>query len=81
MKKVLKKNAPFKQSSLKIKERQEVMKKLSLLDKEGLRNKNVLLVDDILTTGSTMKAAIQLVKEANPRRIRFLVIAATCRKL
>jgi len=42
-----------------------------------LSKSRVLIVDDIYTTGSTMKAAINLVEKLNPKEIRVLVLAKT----
>ncbi len=67
----------FKQSSLSQKERQEVSNKLEIVCGEQLRHKKVLLVDDIYTTGSTIKAMINLVNAFNPRRIKVLTVSKT----
>ena len=39
--------------------------------------KNILIVDDVFTTGSTIRAAIDLVKQAKPKNIKVLVMAKT----
>lgn len=40
-----------------------------------LQNKRVLLVDDVLTTGSTLKECALVIKQANPKSIDNLTIA------
>ena len=50
----------------------------------SLRNRTVVLVDDGLATGSTMKAAVQAVKQQNPGRVIVAVPVGapeTCRAL
>ncbi len=75
--KCINKKCDFKQSSLSAKERSEVANKLEIVFGEKLRHKKVLLVDDIYTTGSTIKAMINLVKPYNPRRIKVLTVSKT----
>lgn len=40
-----------------------------------LEGKKILMVDDICTTGSTLKACINLLKNLNPVKIKVLVVA------
>ena len=40
----------------------------------------VLLVDDILTTGSTLFSCLQLIKKLHPKKIQILVVAKTKKK-
>lgn len=72
---VFRKNSNHKQSNLNYLERQNVGKVLSIYDGEKIKNKKVLIVDDICTTGATLKALINLVKPYNPKQIKVLVIA------
>ena len=58
-------------------ERQNIKKYLRIENGEKLTNKNVLLVDDVFTTGATMKAMIELIKPFNPKKIKVLVMAKT----
>ena len=44
---------------------------------EMVKNKKVLLVDDIHTTGSTIQACIDLIQPGHPKDIKVLVVAKT----
>ena len=70
------KSEKHKQSDQKYKDRKEVYKFIHLKDKSvDLKGKKILLVDDVCTTGSTLKACIKMLKEMNPERIEVLVVA------
>ena len=77
MLKIMYKNKPYKQSDYKAKDRHKISKVLELSDIEIIKNKKILLVDDIFTTGSTLKAAIDLVRKGKPRKIKAITIAMT----
>ncbi|MCQ2753262.1 MAG: hypothetical protein MJ206_03315 [Bacilli bacterium] len=72
---LIKKRIAFKQSDLNRAEREQVGEKLMVEDIEKIYHKKVLFVDDISTSGSTLKACLALIKKGQPRRIRFLVVA------
>lgn len=74
---IIEKTAHFKQAEHKAKKRNEISKYLVTKDKVDLRKSKVLIVDDIYTTGSTMKAAINLVEKLDPKDIKVLVLAKT----
>lgn len=57
--------------------RKEIKKYLDIRNGDRLKNQNVLLVDDVKTTGSTLKAMVELVKKYNPRRLNILVLSMT----
>ena len=69
------KSEHHKQSDQSFKERQEIKKYIFLEDGSDLSGKKILLVDDICTTGSTLKAAINLLEKCNPKKIEVLVVA------
>lgn len=65
-----------RQSELKEKERIENVKNVyKLQNKEILENKKILLLDDIYTTGSTIKSCIKELKKSKAKKIDALVIA------
>lgn len=71
------KDENIKQSDLSSLERQHVHKRISLISKPDLSQTKILLVDDVLTTGSTLKAMVNLVASLHPQKIEILVLSQT----
>lgn len=67
----------FKQSDFNYDERQKVSDKLKLNNPEIVSRKNILIVDDLKTTGATIKAMIKLLAPLKPKNIKVLTIAYT----
>lgn len=80
MKKILIKTHKFKQALNNSSKRKEISKHLEVFGEHDLSGKKVLLVDDVYTTGSTMKAAIRLIEKLNPKSIEILVMSKTILK-
>lgn len=74
MLKCIKKIVNIKQSSLHFEERQKIQGRFILENEEQIEGKNILIVDDVFTTGATIKEAIRLIKQQNPKSIRVLVV-------
>lgn len=72
---IIKKKTNYKQSDLNKEERNQVINKLEITNLEKIHNKKVLFVDDISTTGSTLKACLSLLKKGQPKRLHFLIVA------
>ena len=72
---ILYKKFKFKQSDLNKEERNKIKSKLGYKDLHLITNKKVLIVDDVLTTGSSINAAIDLVKLGHPKRIKILILS------
>lgn len=72
---LIEKTANIEQKDLSVKERKNIKHILTIKDGNKLHGKNVLIVDDVITTGSTIKAMINLIKPYNPRKIKVLVLS------
>ena len=66
------------QSTLKEEEREDNVKNaFSFLENIEIRNKNIVLVDDILTTGSTVNSASRILKQNGANKICVFTISKT----
>ena len=74
---LLEKTAHHKQAERGAKRRKDIRKYLRVKEQIDLSKKKILIVDDIYTTGATIKAAINLVEKLNPKTIKVLVLAKT----
>ena len=72
---ILRKTEDVKQADLTAEERKEVGKHLAIENGESIQGKKVLLVDDVLTTGSTMRACIALLLPYGPKKVEILVMS------
>ena len=72
----IKKTSNVKQSDLSADQRKDIKNHLAINDVD-LSKKKVLIVDDVYTTGSTIKAMIDLVKNKHPKKIKVLVMSKT----
>ena len=70
------KTSNVKQSDLSATERKNIKKHL-IIDDVDLSKKRILIVDDVYTTGSTVKAMIDLVKSRGAKKIKVLVLSKT----
>ena len=75
--KLLTKTKRIKQATSVSCNRKKMKRYLSLVDTPNLSEKKILIVDDVYTTGSTMKSAIELIKTLNPKKIKVLVMSKT----
>ena len=69
------KTQKYKQSDLSYQERQQVHQKINIRDREMLRGKKVLILDDVVTSGSTLLTCLNLVLKYAPQKVEFLVLS------
>lgn len=77
IRKMIIKTKRVKQATSSSKKRKAIKDYLELADQCDLSKYKVLLVDDVYTTGSTMKACIRLIEKLHPKKIEVLVMAKT----
>lgn len=76
MLKVLEKTSDVKQANKSSKERLEIGKSLKFIGKEtDIRDRKILIVDDVCTTGSSLKAIVKIIKNYHPKEIKILTVA------
>ena len=75
MLKVIKKTKESKQAKKKRKQRLKAIESFGVEDIDSVKDKKILIVDDVFTTGSSIRAAIKLVKMGKPKYIEVLVLA------
>jgi len=64
------------QTKLPEKQRQENIKNVfACQNKEIIKNKNIILVDDVYTTGATMEEAAKILKQSGAEKIYGVVVA------
>ena len=71
----IEKTADVKQSDQSKKERRHIGRYFRLRHGEKLRGRKVLLVDDVYTTGSSVRACLRLLRKARPKKMAVLVLA------
>ncbi len=78
---LIKKNATENQQTLDFFERQKNLKNsFAVTDKLVFKNKNVLLVDDVLTTGATSNEVAKVLKKAGAKSVYLLTLASVTSK-
>lgn len=71
-------NEKTKQSTLSYKDRIKLSKDVFTIQNHlELNNKNILIIDDVFTTGSTIKSLIYAIEESKPKDISVFVAAKT----
>ncbi len=73
----LRKIVPHKQAMIPFQERHNIKNLFALEQPQLLINKRILLVDDVYTSGTSMKQAYELVKKADVKEVKILVMSKT----
>ena len=50
-------------------------------NEEIIKNKNILILDDIYTTGATCNECVKTLRNAQPKKIGIITIAKDCEKI
>ena len=74
---VFAKTTDQKQKELSARERQEISKVIKLGKADELKGKKVLIVDDIKTTGSTIRAMVKLLQGVKLKKLKIMVLSKT----
>lgn len=74
---IVKKKETKKQALLKAKERKENLKgAFKITDKKSVKDKRILIVDDVTTTGSTAEIIAELLKKSGAKMVYVLTVAS-----
>jgi len=77
MEKLLYKTGKFKQKEHNSLVRNQIEDYIELLKIVDLSKKKILIVDDIFTTGSTMRVCVKLIRSLKPKDLKVLVLCKT----
>lgn len=75
MYKCLSKTKNIKQKELNYEERQKIGNILKFDEKFNVKNKKILIVDDVITTGASMRAAIKIMKMNGAKKVKIMCLA------
>lgn len=75
--KAIRKTDNVKQAGLNYFQRQKINEHLFWNDEVDVKGKNILFVDDLITTGATAKACCELIKKHGAKKVKILSICRT----
>ncbi|WP_147585156.1 ComF family protein [Beduini massiliensis] len=68
----------YKQADQPFKKRKEIYDHIAIVDGKDLYQKEILLIDDVMTSGHTLKACLNQLRKRSPKKIDILILS--CRK-
>jgi len=71
------KKEDYKQSDLSYSQRKKVKDKIGIRNKDMLKGKKVLIIDDVITSSSTLRTCLSLVQACSPSIIELLVLSSS----
>jgi competence protein ComFC len=77
---ILEKTSNYKQSNSKFNDRFEISKNIKLKINQDISS-HIVIVDDIITSRSSLKACINILRQNNVKKITFIIVANNCRKM
>jgi ComF family protein len=75
---LLYKNKQYKQSERHYSEREEINQVIEIIPNQKVPRK-ILLVDDVMTSGNTLKKCINVLKENGAKKVKVLILSMVCR--
>ncbi len=69
------KSKDYKQSDQAYSNRVNINEIIHITNIDEIKGRKVLIIDDVMTSGNTMKRCISLVEKANPKTIQLLVLS------
>jgi ComF family protein len=70
----------YKQANIKFEMRNQVSNKINLINRAEIPSK-VVIIDDIITSGSSLKAVLSILKDTGVKDLTFIIVADNCRKI
>jgi len=74
---LIEKAFPYKQAELNARQRTKAKTRMKLITNNKMYGKKILIIDDVYTTGSTIKGMIGLIKPLKPKKIMVMVMSKT----
>ena len=70
----------YKQANTKFEMRSQISDKIKLINGVEIPSK-IVIIDDIITSGSSLKAVLSILKDKGVKNLTFLIVADNCRKI
>jgi ComF family protein len=70
----------YKQASIKFEMRSQISNKIKLISGVEIPSK-IVIIDDIITSGSSLKTVLSILKEKGVKNLTFIIVADNCRKI